>query len=111
VHRYLIEQVVATGIRYDLGSADELVGRRLPDVPLSDGRLYQLMHRGRGLLLDRTGGLSIGGWADRVYHVVDASARLDAPAVLLRPDGHVAWTGTDRSDLRTHLTRWFGPPS
>jgi hypothetical protein len=109
VHRYLIEQVVATGIRYDLGSADELVGRRLPDVPLSDGRLYQLMHRGRGLLLDRTGRLSVGGWADRVDHVVDAGARLDAPAVLLRPDGHVAWAGADQPDLLPHLSRWFGP--
>ncbi|MEV0840389.1 rifampin monooxygenase [Actinocatenispora sera] len=109
VHRYLIEQVVATGIRYDLGSADELVGRRLPDVPLSRGRLYELMHRGRGVLLDRTGRLSVGGRADRVDHVVDDGAQLDAPAVLLRPDGHVAWTGTDRPDLHTHLTRWFGP--
>jgi hypothetical protein len=46
--------------------------------------------------------------ADRVDHVVDGGAQLDAPAVLLRPDGHVAWTGTDQPDLHTHLAGWFG---
>jgi hypothetical protein len=68
------------------------------------------MHDGRGLLLDRTGRLSVSGWADRVDHVVDASKELDVAAVLLRPDGHVAWVGDDQQDLLATLPRWFGAP-
>ena len=83
-------------------------GRRVPDIHLSTGRLYDLMHGGRGLLLDRTGTLSVAGWADRIDHVVDVGADLDVPAVLLRPDGHVAWAGGDRQDLLDLLPTWFG---
>ncbi|WP_203964536.1 rifampin monooxygenase [Actinocatenispora thailandica] len=108
VHRYLIEKLVAVGIRYDFGSDDALVGRRLRDVPLAGGRLYELLHDGRGLLLDRTGRLSVEGCADRVDHVVDGSTELEAPAVLLRPDGHVAWAGADQAGLLDQLHRWFG---
>ena len=68
------------------------------------------MHGGRGLLLDQTGRLSVAGWADRVDHVVDVSEELDVPAVLLRPDGHVAWVGDDQQDLLGQLPRWFGAP-
>ena len=50
----------------------------------------------------------MAGWADRVDHVVDVSEELDVPAVLLRPDGHVAWVGDDQQDLLGHLPRWFG---
>ncbi len=108
VNRFLIEKISAIGIRYDFGAGPEPVGRRLRDVRLTGGRLYERMHRGRGLLLDRTGRLSAAGWADRVDHVVDDSAELTAPALLLRPDGHVAWAGDDQADLVTHLSRWFG---
>ena len=66
------------------------------DVGLTRGRLYELMHGGRGLLLDQTGALSAAGFADRVDHVVDTSEELAVPAVLLRPDGHVAWVGDDQ---------------
>ncbi|AKH81557.1 FAD-dependent oxidoreductase [Streptomyces sp. CNQ-509] len=111
VHRYLIERVMAIGIRYDFGPGHELLGRRLRDMPLSEGRLYELTRAGRGLLLDRTGRLSVAGWADRVDHVVDAAAELDVPAVLLRPDGHVAWAGEDQAGLLDHLPRWFGAPA
>ncbi|MEU3421157.1 rifampin monooxygenase [Streptomyces murinus] len=110
VNRRLTEKIIATGIRYDLGTGHELLGRRLPDMPLKQGRLYELLHRGRGLLLDRTGSLSVTGWADRIDHAVDGSDQLDAPAVLLRPDGHVAWAGEDPSDLAERLPRWFGAP-
>ena len=78
------------------------------NLTLKHGRLYELMHGGRGLLLDQAGRLSAAGWADRVDHVVDVSEELDAPAVLLRPDGHVAWIGEDQQDLLSHLPRWFG---
>jgi hypothetical protein len=69
------------------------------------------MHDGRGVLLDQTGSFSVTGWADRVDHVVDTSEELDVPAVLLRPDGHVAWVGDDQQDLLGHLARWFGAPA
>ncbi|MFC0453303.1 rifampin monooxygenase [Rhodococcus jostii] len=108
VNRYLTEKSTAIGIRYDLGEGHELLGRRLRDIGLKRGRLYELMHGGRGLLLDQTGLLSVDGWADRVDHVVDVSEELDAPAVLLRPDGHVAWVGEDQQDLLGQLPRWFG---
>ena len=108
VNRHLTEKITAIGIRYDFGPGPDLLGRRLKDVRLERGRLYELTHAGRGLLLDRTGRLSVGGRADRVDHVVDGSAELDVPAVLLRPDGHVAWAGADPSGLDGALARWFG---
>ncbi|WP_405874798.1 rifampin monooxygenase [Streptomyces sp. NBC_00005] len=108
VNRYLTEKIIAIGIRYDFGEGHELLGRRLRDVTLKKGRLYELMHGGRGLLLDRTGRLTVAGWADRVDHVVDVSEELDAPAVLLRPDGHVAWVGEDQQELFGLLPKWFG---
>jgi 2-polyprenyl-6-methoxyphenol hydroxylase-like FAD-dependent oxidoreductase len=108
VNRYLTEKIAAIGIRYDFGEGHELLGRRMRDVGLKRGRLYELMHGGRGLLLDQTGRLSAAGWADRVDHVVDVSEELDVPAALLRPDGHVAWVGEDQQDLLGQLPRWFG---
>ncbi|MGW6376049.1 rifampin monooxygenase [Rhodococcus sp. NPDC055112] len=109
VNRFLTEKITAIGVRYDFGQGHELLGRRLRDVGLKNrGRLYGLMHAGRGLLLDQTGRLSVAGWADRVDHVADVSEELDAPAVLLRPDGHVAWVGEDQQDLLSQLPTWFG---
>ncbi|MFF0550179.1 rifampin monooxygenase [Streptomyces sp. NPDC004311] len=109
VNRHLIEKITAIGVRYDLGEGHELLGRRMRDTELSDGRrLYALMHAGRGLLLDRTGRLSVDGRADRVDHVVDVVADPDVPAALLRPDGHVAWVGEDQQGLSDALGKWFG---
>ncbi|MEW2476392.1 rifampin monooxygenase [Micromonospora gifhornensis] len=111
VNRYLTEKITAIGVRYDFGAGHDLLGRRMRDVPLGRGRLYELTRTGRGLLLDQTGRLSVAGWADRVDHVVDTSGELDVTAVLLRPDGHIAWAGADQQELRGQLPRWFGDPT
>ncbi|MEU4496182.1 rifampin monooxygenase [Streptomyces sp. NPDC023998] len=108
VNRYVTGMITAVGVRYDFGEGHELLGRRMRDVQLKQGRLYELMHDGRGLLLDQTGRLTVAGWADRVDHVVDVSEELDVPAALLRPDGHVAWVGEDQQDLLNRLPKWFG---
>jgi 2-polyprenyl-6-methoxyphenol hydroxylase-like FAD-dependent oxidoreductase len=108
VNRYVTEMITAVGVRYDFGDGHELLGKRMRDIGLKRGRLYELLHSGRGLLLDRTGRLSVTAWADRIDHVIDGSEELDVPAVLLRPDGHVAWAGEDQADLLSQMPKWFG---
>ncbi|KYG24525.1 hypothetical protein SE92_33290 [Bradyrhizobium sp. AT1] len=113
-------------IAYDLGEGHALLGRRMPDLDLTiEGRklpLFTLLHRARGVLLNfgKRGDIDAAHWADRV-DVVDADydgvwelpvvGRVAAPgAVLVRPDGHVAWVGGEsRQGLEEALTRWFGP--
>jgi 3-(3-hydroxy-phenyl)propionate hydroxylase len=114
-------------IRYDLGEGHPLLGRRMPDLDLitDDGplRVFELLHSAKPVLLDlgEPGGFDITPWADRV-RLVDGSHTgewelpvlgvVAAPAaVLIRPDGYVAWVG-DRSvlGLAEALTTWFGPP-
>jgi 2-polyprenyl-6-methoxyphenol hydroxylase-like FAD-dependent oxidoreductase len=113
-------------IRYDLGDGHPLLGRRLPDLDLVTAagprRAFSFLHEARPLLLNLggPGGPDIGPWADRVRAV---DARYDGAwelpvvgevpppaAVLVRPDGHVAWVG-DGTDagLRDALAAWFGP--
>jgi 2-polyprenyl-6-methoxyphenol hydroxylase-like FAD-dependent oxidoreductase len=115
-------------IHYDLGEGHPLLGRRMPDLDLLTGngrrRVFTLLHDARPVLLNlgAPGGFDITPWADRV-RLVDASCAgpwelpvfgaVAAPtAVLIRPDGYVAWAG-DRSQqgLTTALTTWFGPPA
>ncbi|MEV1012511.1 FAD-dependent monooxygenase [Micromonospora sp. NPDC049801] len=110
VNRHLLEKITGTGLRYDLGEGPDLLGRRLPDVDVRQGNLYGLLHRGRGLLVDRTERLTVGGWKDRVDHLADAGAAVDVPCLLLRPDGYVAWIGDEQRNLDDHLARWFGMP-
>ncbi len=117
-------------IHYDLGEGHPLLGRRMPDLDLvtADGpvRVFTLLHDARPVLLNLSepGGYDITPWADRV-RLVDAKyagpwelpvlGTVTAPAaVLIRPDGHVAWTGTGdpaSPGLREALTTWFGPPA
>ena len=109
-------------IHYDLGEGHPLVGRRMPDlgVVTADGpvRVFTLLHDARPVLLN-LGALDATRWADRV-RVVDAAydgewelpvlGTVPAPtAVLVRPDGHVAWVG-DETDpgLPEALAAWFG---
>jgi len=115
-------------IHYDLGEGHPLLGRRMPDLDLvtADGPapVYTLLHDARPVLLNLgdPGGFDIAPWADRVQ-VIDATyngawelpvfGAVTAPAaVLIRPDGHVAWVG-DGTDLGLPdaLTTWFGPPA
>lgn len=114
-------------IHYELGEGHPLLGRRMPDLDLvtDDGatRVFALLQRARPILLDfaKQRALDITGWADRVRFVaarytgtweLPVLGAVPAPsAVLIRPDGHVAWVGdgTDRG-LSDALTTWFGAP-
>lgn len=85
----------------------------MPDIPLTDGRrLYPAMRRGTGMLITttRTSGLSGRGWADRIESVATDGERLAAPAVVIRPDGHIVWLGDQHACLDAALERWFGRP-
>jgi hypothetical protein len=115
-------------IHYDLGEGHPLLGRRMPDLDLvsADGplRVFELLHGAKPLLLNlgEQGGFDITPWADRVQ-MVDAEyvgpwelpvlGPVSAPAaVLIRPDGYVAWVGDRPGDgLPEALTTWFGPPT
>jgi 2-polyprenyl-6-methoxyphenol hydroxylase-like FAD-dependent oxidoreductase len=90
------------------------LGERIIDLDLTTGdgqtRVSWLMHSGRGLLLsldDKP--RSIEGWADRVDHVA-AKTSEEVDAVLVRPDGYIAWSSADGKPLETALARWFGRP-
>ncbi|RKR74946.1 FAD-dependent monooxygenase [Frondihabitans australicus] len=118
VDRFLAESVSGIGVRYDLEGPDsaevgrpDVVGRRLGDLVLADGsRLFERQRAARGVLVDSTGALDASRWADRVDVVAAPVAELPAPAVLVRPDGHVAWAGDAdaRPALDAALARWFG---
>lgn len=124
------------GLHYDLGEGHPLLGRRMPDLDLVTAsgplRVFTLLNKVRPVLLNLgepagPGGFGIKPWADRVQ-LIDATynGAWELPvlgpvtppaAVLIRPDGYVAWTGEAgdtrdpaRPGLRDALTTWFGPP-
>ncbi|HKQ13151.1 MAG TPA: FAD-dependent monooxygenase [Steroidobacteraceae bacterium] len=114
------------GIRYDFGEGHPLLGRRMPDLDLitANGplRVFALLHKARPAVINfgEPGSLDITAWADRVQLIdaryagvseLPALGRVTAPkAVLIRPDGYVAWVGeqTD-AGLTDALAKWFGP--
>jgi 2-polyprenyl-6-methoxyphenol hydroxylase-like FAD-dependent oxidoreductase len=126
--KHLAGLVSGLDIHYDLGEGHQLLGRRMPDLDLNTSggprRMFQLLHQARPVLLDLGGAASIDitGWEDRV-RLVEASyhgrwelpvlGRVDAPsAVLVRPDGYVAWVGRGSDEgLREAMATWFGPGS
>jgi 3-(3-hydroxy-phenyl)propionate hydroxylase len=115
-------------IQYDLGDDHPLLGRRMPDLDLltADGptRVFTLLHDARPVLLNvgDPGGFDMTPWADRV-HSIDAKCLgpwelpvvgvvTPPAAVLIRPDGYVAWAGNPtQAGLIDALTTWFGPPT
>jgi 3-(3-hydroxy-phenyl)propionate hydroxylase len=129
--RRLAARMFGLDIRYDFGAGDDqhpLLGRRMPDLDLvtADGtvRLFTLLHRARPVLLElgERGGIDITPWANRVDLVtarhygqweLPGAGPIPAPAaVLIRPDGHVAWVaGRANSGLAAALTTWFGRSS
>jgi hypothetical protein len=126
--RRLAAMMSGLDIHYDLGDGHPLLGRRMPDLDLVAAgrplRVFTLLHDARPVLLNlgEPGGFDIAPWADRV-ELVDAKGdgawelpalgTVTAPAaVVIRPDGYVAWVGDlTQPDLADALTTWFGPPT
>jgi 2-polyprenyl-6-methoxyphenol hydroxylase-like FAD-dependent oxidoreductase len=117
VAEHMAHLLAGSDVRYDVGNDHPLAGRLAPDVALADGRrLAELLHPGRPVLLDLSGGRvseAARGYADRVDVVVDETDEVGARALLIRPDGYIAWAADtfdvdDENRLQAALRRWFG---
>jgi hypothetical protein len=117
VAEHMAHLLAGSDVRYDVGDNHPLAGRLVPDLPLDDGRrVAELLHQGRPVLLDLSGGAvadAAHDWRHRVNAVVAGIEDYPVRAMLIRPDGYVAWAAdtfdTDDEDrLRTALRRWFG---
>ncbi|MEI9894777.1 MAG: FAD-dependent monooxygenase [Chthoniobacter sp.] len=116
---YFAERVWGVSLRYDLGGSHPLVGRSAPDFELVDGtKLGDLLRNGRGLFLDFDARAPFQAmasrWGGRITYIAsDAKDRLGLSAVLVRPDGFVAWAGEaapDHEEAAQAASRWFGEP-
>jgi len=117
---YFAGRVSGVSLRYDLGEDHPLVGRSAPDIELVDGtRLGEHLRTGQALLLDFDARAPLqtlaSRWGNRVACVAgDAKDRLGLSALLVRPDGIVAWAvegDADTDDLIRQISRWFGEPA
>ncbi|MEV0675313.1 FAD-dependent monooxygenase [Actinosynnema sp. NPDC050436] len=119
--RHLAGIVSGLDIRYDVACDHPMAGLRIPPRALrgADGETTttELLHAGTGVLLDLDDNAAVRavaeGWGDRVRTVTATPVSPSAPpatAVLVRPDGYVAWAGEDVDGLSTALLRWFGTP-
>jgi 2-polyprenyl-6-methoxyphenol hydroxylase-like FAD-dependent oxidoreductase len=117
---YFIEKISGVSLHYDLGGVHPVVGRSSPDFELKDGiRLGDLLHDGRGLLLDFTASESLqalcNGRQDRLrYAATRAEDEKGLTALLVRPDGFVAWAADGELDMAVveqSVHRWFGVPT
>jgi len=113
---YFAERVWGVSLRYDLGEAHPLVGRSCPDFELEDGtRVGALLRDGNGLLLDFGAEASLraldGHWGDGVRYVTGhVKESLGLRAVLVRPDGFVAWASdaaASAEEVTRAAKRWF----
>jgi 2-polyprenyl-6-methoxyphenol hydroxylase-like FAD-dependent oxidoreductase len=119
VAKHIGALLAGSDVRYDVGDDHPLSGQVVPDLTLEDGRrVVELLHDGRPVLLDVAGGVAHAarGWVDRVDIVNAAIADRPAAALLIRPDGYVAWAAdtfgaAEEAGLRAALQRWFGPES
>ena len=117
VNRFLGEAMNGLATRYDLGSAQDAVGRLAGNRTLrhdgADVALYDLMQDGRGLLLDATAGQLASGLAATSTSRVRCVAIEAGPSMLIRPDACIAWVGEDGgvAGLADALGRWFGGPA
>ncbi|GLY86930.1 FAD-dependent monooxygenase [Actinoallomurus iriomotensis] len=116
---YVFAHTSGSSIRYDLGGEQPLVGRNAPDLRLGDGtRLGDLMRDGRGVALDFSADRCLRGsamrWESRMRYAAGAVRNdLGVGAVLVRPDGVVAWAGDrdpDREAFERAAGQWFGAP-
>ena len=114
---YFAGKVWGTSLRYDLGGSHPLVGRSVPDFELVDGtRVGSLLRSGQGLLLDLAPDAPLQAlaqrWKEQIRYVAsDALDRLGLAAVLVRPDGMVAWASESAGDDEGAIdaaSRWFG---
>lgn len=120
VSKHMAELLAGSDVRYDVGDDHPLSGRLVPELILSDGRrVASLLHDANPVLLDLTGGgiaNAVPGWANRVDTVSATIADPPAAAMLIRPDGYIAWAANafgpaEEMGLRAALQRWFGPES
>jgi 2-polyprenyl-6-methoxyphenol hydroxylase-like FAD-dependent oxidoreductase len=116
---YFAERAWGLSLHYDLGGNLPIVGRSVPDFELMDGaRVGDLLRTGRGLLLDFRSRATLrtlaSRWRRRISYVADkAGDRLGLSAVLVRPDGFVAWASEaepDEEEASRAALRWFGEP-
>lgn len=110
---HIANVIAGADLPYDMGSGGHrLCGSMVPELVLDDGRrIAELMHAGRPVLVDSSGGYveTAQGWADRV-EIVQARVVAGPAALLIRPDGYVAWAadGFEDTGLTGALQRWFG---
>jgi hypothetical protein len=123
--RHMVATLAGLATRYDLGDSHPLLGRRMPDLDLETTggplRVYATLHDAKPVLLSLgTIDLDIGPWADRMtridatyagaWELPDTGAVSAPTAVLIRPDGYVAWVGdSSAAGLVEAMTKWFGP--
>jgi bifunctional hydroxylase/dehydrase len=123
VKRHLAGLISGLDIRYEAGGDHPLLSLRVPPIALrgaeGETSTTELLRSAQGVLLDIAGDAAVrgvaAGWKDRVVTATVAPVDAGEPlaretAVLIRPDGHVAWVGSDPPELAGALRRWFGSP-
>jgi hypothetical protein len=113
---HMAHLLAGSDVRYEVGDSHPLAGRFVPELTLGNGqRVAELLHGARPVLLDLSGGTAVEaarGWRHRVDTIVATIPDYRLSALLIRPDGYVAWAADaferdDESRLRAALQRWF----